>query len=141
MNDVKACINELSAMAVVICKSKILTTNEIIYGNETLSLPKGHKEENESLIEAAIRECYEETGVVINVNDLKKELSHFSYEFQTPSKNRIKKTIAPFLFELSDESAPCPKEKRILSVKWMDIDEFIKKCSHDNVRAVVMDIK
>ena len=120
---------ELSAMAVVICKGKILSTNELIYGKETLSLPKGHKEENESIIETAIRECYEETNIVITKDDLVKELTSYSYEFLTPSNKLIRKTILPFLFEVKKEGNPIPKEERMISVKWMEKEEFIEKCS------------
>ena len=131
---------ELSAMAVVIYNGKILSINEIVYGKETLSLPKGHKEENESIIETAIRECYEETNIVISKEDLVKELSSYSYEFLTPSNKLIRKTIVPFLFEVQTEGNPIPKEERMISVQWMDKDEFIDKCSHENVKLVVKEI-
>lgn len=141
MNTDSNCYYETIAMAVVFCKNKILATNEIIYGKEVLSLPKGHKEENKSLTETAIRKCFEETNVIITTNDPIKELTPFSYEFLTPSNKFIKKTIVPFLFEINNEATPMPKEDRIISVQWMDKDEFIKNCSHDNVRTVVMSIR
>lgn len=131
---------ELSAMAVVMCNGKILSTNEMIYGKETVSLPKGHKEENESIIETAIRECYEETNIVITKDDLVKELSSYSYEFLTPSNKLIRKTIVPFLFEVKKEGNPIPKEERMISVQWMDINEFLDKCTHENVKDIVKEI-
>lgn len=130
-------IQETSAMAVVLCNEKILATNELIYGKETLSLPKGHKEENESLIDTAIRECFEETNILITKADLIKELKSFSYEFLTPANKLIRKTIVPFLFELKYEGEPKAKEKRMISVNWMDNDEFLDKCTHENVKTVV----
>lgn len=131
---------ELSAMAVVMCNGKILSTNEMIYGKETVSLPKGHKEENESIIETAIRECYEETNIVITKDDLVKELTAYSYEFLTPSNKLIRKTIVPFLFEVKKEGNPIPKEERMISVQWMDKEEFIEKCTHENVKDIVKEI-
>ena len=128
---------ELSAMAVVMCNGKILSTNEMIYGKETLSLPKGHKEENESLIETAIRECFEETNIVISKEDLIRQLTPYSYEFLTPSNRLVRKTIVPFLFEINEEGNPIPKEERMLSVQWMDVAEFLEKCTHENVKLVV----
>lgn len=116
INPTKAKI-ELSAMAVVMCNGKILSTNEMIYGKETVSLPKGHNEENESIIETAIRECYEETNIVITKDDLVKELTSFSYEFLTPSNKLIRKTIVPFLFNVKEEGNPIPKEERMISVQ------------------------
>ena len=131
---------ELSAMAVVMCNGKILSTNEMIYSKETLSLPKGHKEENESLIETAIRECFEETNIVISEEDLVRQLTPYSYEFLTPSNRLVRKTIVPFLFEVNEEGNPIPKEERMLSVQWMDVAEFLEKCTHENVKSVVKEI-
>ena len=128
---------ELSAMAVVMCNGKILSTNEMIYGKETVSLPKGHKEENESIIETAIRECYEETNIIITKEDLVKELTSYSYEFLTPSNKLIRKTIVPFLFEVKEEGNPIPKEERMISVQWMDTNKFLDKCTHENVKEIV----
>ena len=140
INPTKAKI-ELSAMAVVKCNGKILSTNEIIYGKETLSLPKGHKEENESIIETAIRECYEETNIIVSKEDLVKELTSYSYEFLTPSNKLIRKTIVPFLFEVKEEGNPIPKEERMVSVQWMDKDEFNEKCTHENVKEIIKEIQ
>lgn len=131
---------ELSAMAVVVCNGRILSTVEEIYGKETLSLPKGHKEENETLVETAIRECFEEANILISKDDLVKELNSFSYKFLTPENKLIRKTIVPFLFEIKDYGIPQPKEKRMIAVKWMEIDEFIKSCTHDNVKEVLKEI-
>lgn len=128
-------------MAVVLCNNKILATNELIYGKETLSLPKGHKEENKALIDTAIRECFEETNIVISKANLVKELKSFSYEFLDHSNNLIRKTIVPFLFEAENEGEPmAQKEKRVISVNWLDKDEFLEKCTHENVRDVVRTI-
>ncbi len=131
---------ELSAMAVVLYGESILVTNELIYGKETLSMPKGHKEEGESLVETAIRECFEETNIIITKNDLVRELTSYSYEFLTPSNKLIRKTIVPFLFKGNDKGEPLAKEKRMISVKWMNKDEFLDKCTHENVRNVVRSI-
>ena len=140
INPTKAKV-ELSAMAVVMCNGKILSINEIIYGKETLSLPKGHKEENESIIETAIRECYEETNIIVSKKELVKELTSYSYEFLTPSNKLIRKTIVPFLFEVKEEGDPIPKEERMISVQWMDKGEFIEKCTHENVKEIVKEIQ
>lgn len=131
---------ELSAMAVVLFGKKILATNESIYGKETLSLPKGHNEEVETLVETAIRECFEETNIVILKENLVKKLPSFSYEFLTPENKFIRKTIVPFLFASETEGKPLPKEERMISVEWMDKEEFLEKCTHENVRTVVKSI-
>ena len=121
---------EESAMAVVMCNGKILVTNEMIYGKATLSLPKGHTEENESSLESSIRECYEETNVVINETNLVKKLTPYSYEFLTPSNKLIRKTLIPYLFEIYDFGNPLSKEERIMSAEWMSIEEFLLGCPY-----------
>ena len=137
-NEVKT---EESAMAVVVHQRKILTTSELIYGKETLSLPKGHREAGETSVDTAIRECFEETNVILTKGDAVQELPSYSYEFITPSEEQIQKTVVPILFKVNGEGVPLPKEKRILSVQWMDIEEFLQKCTHESVKEVVKQIK
>ena len=128
---------EQSAMAVVLCGGKILCTVEVIYGETVLSLPKGHVEEGETITEAAIRECFEETNVELSLKDAVMPLEPYSYDFTTPEGQRICKTLCPVLFRLSKEQAPCAKEKRILEAKFLDINEFLGECPYDNVVNVV----
>lgn len=136
INPTNAKIEE-SAMAVVMCKGKILVTKEEIFGDGRISLPKGHLEEKETSLEASIRECYEETNIVINESSLVKKLTPYSYEFLTPSNKLIRKTIIPHLFEVNEYGEPLPKEERIISVQWMNVDEFLSLCPYDNVKNVV----
>ena len=131
---------EQSAMAVVLCKGKILATVEDIYGRNVLSLPKGHNEQGETLLQTAIRECFEETNIVLTEENLVKALVPYSYQFSTPSNKLVQKTIAPFLFEVESEGQPIAKEKRMISAQWMEISEFLQKCSYDNVKAIVKEI-
>ena len=131
---------EQSAMAVVLCKGKILATVEDIYGRNVLSLPKGHNEQGETLLQTAIRECFEETNIVLTEENLVEPLTPYSYQFSTPSNKLVQKTIAPFLFEVESEGQPIAKEKRMISAQWMEISEFLQKCSYDNVKAIVKEI-
>ena len=124
---------EQSAMAVVLCKGKILCTVEIIYGKPTLSLPKGHVEEGETVIDAAIRECYEETGVKLCQEAAIKQLEPYSYTFTTPNGQIVCKTLSPVLFHLNREQTPIAKEKRILEAKFADVNEFLRECAYENV--------
>lgn len=128
---------EESAMAVVLCNGKLLTTYEMIYGKEVLSLPKGHVEENEAPLAASIRECYEETNIAINETHLVKQLTPYSYEFLKPSNELIRKTLTPYLFEVKDFGNPLPKEERMISVQWMNVHEFLSLCPYENVKNVV----
>ena len=131
---------EQSAMAVVRFEDKILTTTELVFGREALSLPKGHVEMNEMTLQAAIRECYEETNVKITAKDLVKELKSYYYEFLTPSNHLVRKMITPFLFQVVVPGEPLPKESRILSVQWLETEQFLNLCTYENVKNIVKDL-
>ena len=128
---------ENSAMAVVFYKGRILATMEEIYGKMALSLPKGHIEAGETITEAAIRECFEETNVIITQADAKTELKPFEYSFTKPNGKDIIKVVTPILFEIKYKCNPKPLEKRVKSVEYMDVNEFLKECSYDNVKEAV----
>lgn len=131
---------EKSAMAIVLYKNHILTTKEIIYGKEVLSCPKGHQEKGETLLETAIRECYEETNILLTKENLVKELDSYSYKYITPNNESKRKTIFPYLFKVLDEGYPLSKEEKIISVNWLSIDEFLKQCSYENVVKLIKEI-
>lgn len=144
MNDKKTeqnVIYEQSAMAVVICDGMILCTVEEIYGKLALSLPKGHVEQGESVVEAAIRECFEETDVRLNLSDVVKELQPFSVTFTNLSGQIVCKQHCPVMFQLERQQTPSAKERRILEAKYMSIDDFIRDCSYDNVREIVREAR
>lgn len=84
-------LEEESAMAIVFYENKILATKELIYGNEYLSLPKGHIEQGETKIETAIRECFEETNIKVEQEDLVKALEPFEIRFINHYNKFVKK--------------------------------------------------
>lgn len=128
---------QYSAMAVVFYNGQILTTVEDIYGKQALSLPKGHLESGETAVEAAIRECFEETNVIITLSQVIGEIEPFVISFTTPDGKEVSKMITPIVFKTSYKCDPKPIERRILSVNYMDVEEFLVNCSYDNVREVV----
>ena len=129
--------NETSAMAVVVCNGMVLATVESIYGKPVLSLPKGHVEHGETVLVAAIRECYEETDVKLHGQDAVKELPSYSYDFTTPDGVKICKKIIPVLFVLNSLPTPRAKEARIAKAEFMPIDDFVRDCSYDNIRKII----
>ena len=128
---------EQSAMAVVLCNGKVLATVEVIYGKPVLSLPKGHIEYGETVLDTAIRECFEETGVVLEKKFAQKELTPYSYGFTTPNGEEIRKTITPVLFVLTTQPLPYAKEKRIAKAEFMPIGDFLQNCPYDSVRKII----
>lgn len=128
---------EESAMAVVIVDNRILTTVEDIYGKIVLSLPKGHIEKGENQVDAAIRECFEETNIALSKDAYSKLLSSFDIRFTDHRGKNVLKTITPVLFRPSSAGKGVPKEKRIKKVEYMLIDDFMQNCAYDNVRDAV----
>lgn len=139
--------NEYSALALVLAKQNdeyyVLTIKNII---NNYSFPKGHVEYCETNLEAAIRECMEETNIKIKPKQLVKELETYNYKFQAASirmaneefylKNNatiINKTIYPFLFIIDkmDEGKP-QIEENIIKVEWINIKEVINYLTFDN---------
>ena len=95
---------------------------------------------NETSTDAVIRECFEETNIVVSKDNLVKELTPFSYEFSTPSDELIRKTIYPFLFEINDFGDPLSKEEIIVWVKRLEKEEYLNLCTHDNVKEIVRNL-
>lgn len=136
-------VKEYSCMAVVQYQNKILYTIELIYGVKRISLPKGHIENNETKLECAIRECYEETGVVLTKDDFVKELPSYQYEFNNLYNNDVltHKTIYPLLFKINELRKPQIKEENILHADYMNIDQLIPICFYPSVSNLLKSIK
>ena len=85
-------------------------------GTGKYSLPKGHMEPNESDIQCALRELYEETSIRPSVN----------YSFFSKFKYKNKKSIGGyFVFFLPDEPTPQPLDTfEIEEAKWMTMEEL-----------------
>lgn len=129
---------ERCAMAVVFAKDKILYTRELIYGKLVTSLPKGHLERGESVVQAAVRECREETGVDLSNVKTFQQIQGFSYFFTDLQKQSIAKEICPVVFRLSDERPTCITEPRIMTAAFVPVDVFLSECSYENVKQVVL---
>lgn len=130
---------ERSAMAIVFYKDKILTTIEEVYERPTLSLPKGHIEENETPLDAAIRECFEETNEIITKNNYIDELEPFEITFIDHYNKLVKKIIYPLIFEKDVKGILISKEERIKKVKYLNIGDFLLNCTYDNVKLIIME--
>ncbi|MEG9531481.1 NUDIX hydrolase [Mannheimia indoligenes] len=100
------------------CKGKFLFVEEIEYGKRTLNQPAGHLEPNETLLEGASRELFEETGIRAEMASLVK-----IYQWQAP---RSKTDYLRFLFtvELDDWLEPHPQDADITQALWLSVEEF-----------------
>lgn len=130
---------EESAMAIVFYKQKVLATVEEVYDRPTLSLPKGHIEPGETCLDAAIRECFEETNEIITKDNFIGDLKPFDITFISHQNKLIKKTIYPLIFRVDKMGNLKAKEERIRKVKYLNIGEFLLKCTYENVKTMIME--
>ncbi len=131
---------EESAMAIVLCKDEILYTVEDIYGKMALSLPKGHIEKGETHIDTAIRECKEETGIVLLKDNFVREGKPYSYKFVDSHHNIVKKIIYPVLFRQRLKGEIKYNEKRVVEIGYKKLYDFYSKCTYDNVKIMISEL-
>ena len=112
-----------------------------IYRNDKWDLPKGKIEKNELIIDAAIREVTEETGV----GDLKvtKPLNTTYHLFNSKGKFKLKKTYW-FLMK-SNYNAPLvpQEEENIQAAVWRSKTDFtlLMQNAYENIKILLEEIK
>lgn len=149
-------IYETSCMAIVCCKKngnlQVLTIEN---DNNQIDFPKGHVEKDETFIQTAIRECFEETHVEINEEDFIKELSSYSYNFNAGILRmenmafykyfkaiNVYKTIKVFSFLVNEMQVPTPQaEERLINSKWYPINELDYILSYENSRELIRELR
>ena len=100
-------------------ENKYLMVEENTSDGIKINQPAGHLEENETVVEAVIREVKEETGLVfmplslISVHQLFLNSSSF-FRFN-------------FYGEVDNNSKPFSNEKQILKISWLDESYLAKK--------------
>ncbi|HEU0051399.1 MAG TPA: NUDIX domain-containing protein [Patescibacteria group bacterium] len=95
------------------------------------TLPKGHQELGEALIETAIREIREETGL----SGLRyvAPIGKTAYRFYQDGK-LIEKTVHFFLFEApADAEAKLTGEEAIWASIWVPMEETLQTCGYRNL--------
>lgn len=112
-----------------------------IYRNDKWDLPKGKIEKNEVIIDAAIREVIEETGV----GDLMatKPLNTTYHVFNAKGKFKLKKTYW-FLMKSNYDAPLVPQEEEnIQAAVWRSKTDFplLMKNAYENIKILLEEIK
>ena len=90
----------------------------LFQSNNCWSFPKGHMDAGETERETALRELYEETGLVASfVSDARVELS---YDVRPP----VKKEVVLFLGET--DGVPALQQSEIRSCRWVSREDLVR---------------
>jgi 8-oxo-dGTP pyrophosphatase MutT (NUDIX family) len=89
------------------------------------AFPKGHAEESESPLEAAIRELREETNLQADIQPDSPELIE-KYWFTTPEGEKVSKTVTFFLGLIHNPEVVI-QEVEIQDYAWLTFDQALEK--------------
>jgi 8-oxo-dGTP pyrophosphatase MutT (NUDIX family) len=129
----KAC--EVSAGGVVVRDGQVLVivpTRRAADGSRVLALPKGHLDKGETVLEAAIREVREETGVTV---ELMRELGEVRYRYMR-ERRRVAKSVHFFLFGYVSGD-PADHDDEVVEARWMGLAEAQNALSYAGERRMV----
>lgn len=129
--------NVVSCMGIVCCEK-----NGEIYiallqdNNNNWIIPKGHQEKNETFIETAIREIYEETKIKLTSKDLVDKIGEYQY-FST--LENCLKLIKAYCFKISTFVDIIPQvEEKFKTGMWVKIEESIDKISYPEQKEMLL---
>lgn len=116
-----------------------LQTNKIYLIHKTVRnewlLPKGHLEQGETPVQAALREIKEETGYS-NIKEISEDdfIQKSEYVFKGEDGKDEFKEVFFYLVELADEDFHETRERDAegLAGDWFDFDAAIEKVAHDD---------
>lgn len=89
--------------------------------------PKGHQEKGETLIEAARREIFEETGLITQIND------HFNEKVTYNMKNGNQKELTLYLVEVSPNLQIKKQDEEISDFDWFSYQDALSQLTFENL--------
>lgn len=118
----------ISSGGVIINKDKVL----LLKRDKSWVFPKGKLKENENIVQAAIREIFEEAG--INVNEPLCFLGITKYKYKKNSE-LFYKEVNYFLFIAEDLDIKI--EKSFIGFGWFYFDEALKFITYKNDKRIL----
>ena len=126
---------EVSAGGVVVDGGQVLVivpTRRAADGSRVLGLPKGHLDDGETALQAAIREVREETGVDV---ELIQELGEVRYWY-VRDRRKVPKSVHFFLFRYVSGD-PADHDEEVVEARWMGLAEAQIALSYAGERKMV----
>lgn len=107
-------------------------------GRTTWVLPKGHVEAGETVMQAAMREAREESGLTVGAIE---PLGEISYVYSSRDRNsaaltRIFKRVHFFLMEHAGGD-PSAHDSEIDEVAWLSFDEALARATHPSEQELI----
>jgi 8-oxo-dGTP pyrophosphatase MutT (NUDIX family) len=101
-------------------------------------VPKGHLEGEETNEQAAVREVFEETGLVVEIVET---LGSINYEFSAGPKI-IAKTVHHFLFQQTggDLTVEGDPDREAVEARWFELERLIDVLAHENERRMARSV-
>lgn len=125
-------LNEKSCGAIVYRKyhgnTEILLIKHV--GSGHWSFPKGHVEGDETEIETAKREIFEETGIEVMIDPTFRELISYS-----PKKD-TNKTVVYFIARARNTDF-VPQEGEIAEIRWVELGRICSVLSYENDKTII----
>lgn len=108
-------------------------------GKQTWVLPKGHVEKGEGLLEAALREASEETGLKVAAGEPLGEVSYV-YSWRDRSDGRLTRVFKRVHFFLMQcvGGDPSAHDEEIAEVAWVPLDQAPERATHKSERDLII---
>jgi 8-oxo-dGTP pyrophosphatase MutT (NUDIX family) len=107
-------------------------------GRDTWVLPKGHIEQGEAVVDAAVREASEESGLEVTPNQRLGDLSYIYSWHDRPNLPpvRIFKRVYFYLMEARGGNLSA-HDGEIDEAMWFDFDDAMQRASHKSEREML----
>ncbi|MFL4556030.1 NUDIX hydrolase [Yersinia kristensenii] len=115
----------VTVACVVHAQGKFLVVEETINGKKLWNQPAGHLEADETLLQAAERELWEETGIRASPHSFLR-----MHQWIAPDKTPFLRFA--FVIELKEPIATAPQDDDIDCCHWLTADEILQS---DNLRS------
>ena len=125
-------IEKISSMAIVITKKEKKLKALLLNNDGEWVFPKGHLEANETELDAAIRELYEESNVKVSAQESIGQVDEYKFYFSGENAVKVIKVFA-FIID-AEREITYNKNEGFIDGKWVEVDEALKMLKHNDAK-------